>query len=144
VGKNGDCFDRYLVRVKEMYVSCDIILQAMNLLKEGPINNYNNKISIPSRSNMKYMMESLIQHFKIFTEGFSIPENDIYVAVEAPKGEFGVFLATSGGNRPFRCKIKAPGFTHLQALNFLSVGHMIADVVTIIGTLDIVIGEVDR
>jgi len=144
VGKNGDCFDRYLVRIKEMYASCEIILQAMNLLKEGPINNYNNKISVPSRSNMKFMMESLIHHFKIFTEGFSIPENDIYVAVEAPKGEFGVFLSTSGGNRPFRCKIKAPGFTHLQALNFLSVGHMIADVVTIIGTLDIVFGEVDR
>lgn len=144
VGKNGDCFDRYLVRIKEMYASCDIILQSMNLLREGPINNFNNKVSIPSRSNMKFMMESLIHHFKIFTEGFSIPENDIYVAVEAPKGEFGVFLATSGSNRPFRCKIKAPGFTHLQALNFLSVGHMIADVVTIIGTLDIVFGEVDR
>lgn len=144
IGKNGDCYDRYLIRIKEMYASCDIILQAMNLLKDGPINNFNNKISIPSRSNMKFMMESLIHHFKMFTEGFTIPENDIYVAVEAPKGEFGVFLSTSGSNRPFRCKIKAPGFTHLQALNFLSVGHMIADVVTIIGTLDIVFGEVDR
>lgn len=144
IGKNGDCYDRYLIRVKEMYASCDIIMQSISLLKDGPIFNFNNKISIPPRSHMKYMMESLIQHFKIFTEGFLIPENDIYVAVEAPKGEFGIFLSTSGGNKPYRCKIKAPGFTHLQALNFLSINHMIADVVTIIGTLDIVFGEVDR
>ena len=127
-----------------MYQSCNIILQALNLLKEGPLYINNNKLTLPSKANMKFSMESLIHHFKLFTEGLVIPKNDIYVSVEAPKGEFGVFLVSSGSNKPYRCKIKAPGFTHLQTLNFLSIGHMIADVVTIIGTLDIVFGEVDR
>jgi len=144
IGSHGDCYDRYLIRVKEMYQSCNIILQALNLLKEGPIHINNNKLTLPSKANMKFSMESLIHHFKLFTEGLIIPKNDIYVSVEAPKGEFGVFLVSSGSNKPYRCKIKAPGFTHLQTLNFLSIGHMIADVVTIIGTLDIVFGEVDR
>lgn len=144
IGSFGDCFDRYLIRLKEMYESCFIILQSLNLLKEGPVNLNNNKLIFPSKANMKYSMESLIHHFKMFTEGFIIPKNDIYVSIEAPKGEFGIFLVSNGNNKPYRCKIKAPGFIHLQALNFMSVGHMIADVVTIIGTLDIVFGEVDR
>jgi NADH:ubiquinone oxidoreductase subunit D len=127
-----------------MYQSCNIILQSLNLLKEGPFYLNNNKFVFPSKANMKFSMESLIHHFKLFTEGIIIPKNDIYVSTEAPKGEFGIFLVSANNNRPYRCKIKAPGFLHLQALNFLSIGHMIADVVTIIGTLDIVFGEVDR
>ena len=144
VGQNGDCYDRYLIRVREMSESCSLILQSLNILKEGKYNLNNNKIFFPSKSNMKFSMESLIHHFKLFTEGFIIPAGEIYVAIEAPKGEFGVYLNSNGSNKPYRCKIKAPGFLHLQALNFISIGHMIADVVTIIGTLDIVFGEVDR
>lgn len=144
IGKNGDCYDRYLIRIKEMYESCNIVLQSLNLLKDGYFINNNNKLIIPSKSLMKFSMESLIHHFKLFTEGFIIPQNNIYSSIEAPKGEFGIYLVTSGRTKPIRCKIKAPGFTHLSALNFLSYGHMIADIVTIIGTLDIVFGEVDR
>lgn len=144
IGNKGDCFDRFLIRLKEMHESLKIILQLLNNLKEGPISNYNNKLTIPSRSLMKFSMESLIHHFKLFTEGVNIPFNDVYRSIEAPKGEFGVFLVSGGLNRPVRCKIKAPGFNHLQLLDTLSKGHMIADVVTIIGTLDIVFGEVDR
>lgn len=144
IGKNGDCFDRYIIRLKEINESCNIILQSLNLLRSGSIQSKNNKLVIPPKAIMKHSMESLIHHFKIFTEGFSIPKNNIYSAIEAPKGEFGVYLVSLGGNKPYRCKIRAPGFTHLQSLNFISSGHMIADVVTIIGTLDIVFGEVDR
>ena len=144
IGKNGDCFDRYLIRLKEINESCNIILKSLTLLKDGDIQSQNNKLVIPPKAVMKHSMESLIHHFKIFTEGFNIPKNSIYSAIEAPKGEFGVYLISLGGNKPYRCKIKAPGFTHLQSLNFISSGHMIADVVTIIGTLDIVFGEVDR
>jgi NADH-quinone oxidoreductase subunit D len=144
VGKNGDCFDRYIIRLKEINESCSIILQCLNLLKPGNIQSKNNKLVIPPKAIMKHSMETLIHHFKIFTEGFSLPKNNIYSAIEAPKGEFGVYVISLGGNKPYRCKIKAPGFTHLQSLNFISSGHMIADVVTIIGTLDIVFGEVDR
>ena len=144
VGKNGDCFDRYLIRLKEINESCNILLKSLSMLKEGDIQSQNNKLVIPPKAVMKHSMESLIHHFKIFTEGFTIPKNSIYSAIEAPKGEFGVYLISLGGNKPYRCKIKAPGFTHLQALDFMSSGHMIADVVTIIGTLDIVFGEVDR
>jgi len=144
IGKNGDCFDRYLIRLKEINESCSIILKSLTLLKDGDIQSQNNKLVIPPKAVMKHSMESLIHHFKIFTEGFNIPKNNIYSAIEAPKGEFGVYLISLGGNKPYRCKIKAPGFTHLQSLNFISSGHMIADVVTIIGTLDIVFGEVDR
>lgn len=144
IGKNGDCFDRYLIRLKEINESCNIILKSLLLLKEGDIQSKNNKLVIPPKAVMKHSMESLIHHFKIFTEGINIPKNNIYSAIEAPKGEFGVYLVSLGGNKPYRCKIKAPGFTHLQSLNFISSGHMIADVVTIIGTLDIVFGEVDR
>lgn len=144
IGRNGDCFDRYLIRLKEINESCNIILKSLSLLKDGNIQNKNNKLVIPPKAIMKHSMESLIHHFKIFTEGFNVPKNSIYSAIEAPKGEFGVYLISLGGNKPYRCKIKAPGFTHLQSLNFISSGHMIADVVTIIGTLDIVFGEVDR
>ena len=144
IGKNGDCFDRYMIRLKEINESCNIILKALNLLKSGSIQSKNNKLVIPPKAVMKHSMESLIHHFKIFTEGFNVPKNNIYSAIEAPKGEFGVYLVSLGGNKPYRCKIRAPGFTHLQSLNFISSGHMIADVVTIIGTLDIVFGEVDR
>lgn len=144
IGKNGDSYDRYLIRIKELYESSNIILKLLNSLRIGSTLDHSNKIVRPSRSFMKFSMESLINHFKLFTEGINIPTNNIYQAVEAPKGEFGVHLVTNGQNRPTRCKIKAPGFTHLQALNFLSSGHMIADIVTIIGTLDIVFGEVDR
>jgi NADH:ubiquinone oxidoreductase subunit D len=127
-----------------MYESCNIILQCINKLNNGKVIESNNKLITPSRSLMKFSMESLIHHFKLFTEGINIPKNDIYCSVEAPKGEFGIYLVSAGNNKPFRCKIKAPGFAHLSALNFISCGHMIADVVTIIGTLDIVFGEVDR
>lgn len=144
IGKNGDSYDRYLIRIKELYESSSIILELLNRFEIGSTMDHSNKIVRPSRSFMKFSMESLINHFKIFTEGINIPNNNIYQGVEAPKGEFGVHLVTNGQNRPTRCKIKAPGFTHLQALNFMSSGHMIADIVTIIGTLDIVFGEVDR
>lgn len=144
IGKNGDCFDRYLIRLKEIKESSLIICKCLNLLEDGSIQNINNKLIAPSRGLMKYSMESLIHHFKVFTEGFNIPPNSIYTAIEAPKGEFGVYLLSLGGNKCYRCKIKAPGFSHLQSLNFISSGHMIADLVTIIGTLDIVFGEVDR
>nr|QFQ52409.1 NADH dehydrogenase subunit 7 [Paramoeba aparasomata] len=144
VGKNGDCFDRYMIRLKEINESCNLILSCLNLFKNGHIQINNNKLISPPKAIMKHSMESLIHHFKIFTEGFTIPKNSIYSAIEAPKGEFGIYLVSLGGNKPYRCKIRAPGFTHLQSLNFISSGHMIADVVTIIGTLDIVFGEVDR
>ncbi len=143
-GKNGDCFDRYLIRVAEMKESCNIIKQSINLLKPGSTINKNYKIKTPSRALLKFSMEALIHHFKLFTEGFSINPSELYLSTEAPKGEFGVYLVSNGTNKPLRCKIKAPGFAHLQTLDFISKGHMIADVVTIIGTLDIVFGEVDR
>jgi NADH:ubiquinone oxidoreductase subunit D len=127
-----------------MYESCYLIYQCLEFLEAGPTTFFENKVSIPSKLDMRFMMESLIQHFKVFTEGLVVPKGECFIAVEAPKGEFGIFLYSSGINRPYRCKIKAPGFTHLQVLNFLSTGHMIADIVTIIGTLDIVFGEVDR
>ncbi len=144
IGKRGDCFDRYLIRLEEMHESCAIILQVINKLEEGPISLNNNELTLPPRSLMKFSMESLIHHFKLFTEGLVIPSNEIYRAIEAPKGEFGILIISDETNRPLRCKIKAPGFNHLQLLNILSKGHMIADIVTIIGSLDIVFGEVDR
>ena len=144
IGKNGDCFDRYLMRIEEMRQSLNIIYQALNLIQEGEIKIDDRKISPPSRDSMKTSMESLIHHFKFFSEGIIIPSGETYTAIEAPKGEFGVFLVSNGTNKPYRCKIKAPGFAHLQGLDFMSKGHMIADVVTIIGTQDIVFGEVDR
>lgn len=144
VGFNGDCYDRYLIRVFEMRESIKIIEQCLNKIPTGPIKSDDNKLTPPSRTDMKQSMESLIHHFKMYTQGFTIPTNETYVGTEAPKGEFGVYLVSNGTNRPYRCKIKAPGFSHLQALDFMSKDHMIADVVTIIGTQDIVFGEVDR
>ena len=144
VGTNGDCFDRYLIRIEEMRQSLRIISQCINTIPEGPVKSSDAKIVTPSRSQVKNSMESLIHHFKLHTEGFSVPSGETYSATEAPKGEFGVFLISNGSNKPSRCKIKAPGFNHLQALDFMSKGHLVADVVTIIGTQDIVFGEVDR
>lgn len=144
VGTNGDCFDRYLIRIGEMRQSLRIISQCLNTIPEGPIKSSDAKIVAPSRAQVKNSMESLIHHFKLHTEGFTVPAGETYVATEAPKGEFGVFLISNGSNKPYRCKIKAPGFNHLQALDFMSKGHLVADVVTIIGTQDIVFGEVDR
>jgi NADH dehydrogenase (ubiquinone) Fe-S protein 2 len=144
VGTNGDCFDRYLIRIEEMRQSLRIVSQCINMIPEGPVKSSDAKIVTPSRSQVKNSMESLIHHFKLHTEGFSVPSGETYASTEAPKGEFGVFLISNGTNKPYRCKIKAPGFNHLQALNFMSKGHLVADVVTIIGTQDIVFGEVDR
>nr|YP_011008071.1 NADH dehydrogenase subunit 7 [Desmarestia aculeata]WBP69937.1 NADH dehydrogenase subunit 7 [Desmarestia aculeata] len=144
VGKTGDCYDRYLVRVEEMRQSLSLIHQCLNKMPEGSIKVDDAKISPPSRTEVKQSMESLIHHFKLYTEGVVVPAGETYTATEAPKGEFGVFLVSDGSNRPYRCKIKAPGFAHLQGLNFMANSHMLADVVTIIGTQDIVFGEVDR
>jgi NADH dehydrogenase (ubiquinone) Fe-S protein 2 len=144
VGTNGDCYDRYLIRVFEMKESLKIIEQCINKIPLGIVKSNDTKITPPSRIDMKNSMESLIHHFKLYTQGVVIPANETYIACEAPKGEFGVFLVSDNTNRPYRCKIKAPGFNHLQALNIMSKGHLIADVVTIIGTQDIVFGEIDR
>jgi NADH dehydrogenase (ubiquinone) Fe-S protein 2 len=144
VGSHGDCYDRYLIRVEEMRQSVRIIEQCINQIPEGFIKVDDRKVSPPSRAQMKFSMESLIHHFKLYSEGFSIPSGEVYAAIEAPKGEFGVYLLSDGTSKPYRCRIRAPGFLHLQGLDFMSKGHMIADVVTIIGTQDIVFGEVDR
>ena len=144
VGLNGDCYDRYLIRMEEMRQSLNIINQCLNNMPLGNYKINNSKINSPSRATMKFSMESLIHHFKLYSEGFNVPKNEVYVSVEAPKGEFGVGLVSDGSNKPYRCRIKAPGFLHLQGLDFMSKGHMVADVVTIIGTQDIVFGEVDR
>lgn len=144
VGTRGDCYDRYLIRVEEMRQSISIIMQCLNAMPTGPIKADDKKITPPPRAHMKKSMESLIHHFQYYTEGFVVNNNETYTSVEAPKGEFGVYLVSNGTNRPYRCKIRAPGFVHLQGLNLMSKGHMLADVVTIIGTQDIVFGEVDR
>ena len=144
VGTNGDCYDRYLIRLEEMRQSLRIINQAITLIPEGNIKTDDRKIAPPSRAHMKQSMEPLIHHFKLYTEGYNVPAGDTYTATEAPKGEFGVYLVSNGTNRPYRCKLRAPGFAHLASLDFMSKGHMVADVVTIIGTQDIVFGEVDR
>ena len=144
IGKNGDCYDRYLLRMEEMRQSLSIMRQCLDDMPQGPIKTDDRKIAPPPRAEMKRSMEALIHHFKLYTEGYSVPAGETYTAVEAPKGEFGVYLVADGSNKPYRCKIRAPGFAHLQGLDFMSRGHMLADVVTIIGTLDIVFGEVDR
>ena len=144
VGSRGDCYDRYLIRVEEMRQSLRIILQCLQEMPQGEIKADDRKITPPPRTHMKTSMESLIHHFKLYTEGFSVPAGETYTSVEAPKGEFGVYLVSNGTNRPYRCKIRAPGFAHLQGIDFMSKNHMLADVVTIIGTQDIVFGEVDR
>lgn len=149
IGQNGDCYDRYLIRVKEMRESINIITQCLMLLDSVPLDQRNikvldNKISTPSRKRIKESMESLIHHFKLFTEGYNVHKSETYTCAEAPKGEFGIYLVSNNTNKPYRCHIKAPGFLHLQALDHLAKHHMIADVVTIIGTLDVVFGEIDR
>lgn len=143
-GNNGDCYDRYLIRISEMRESLNIIEQCLNRIPLGNIKTDDLKIAVPLRQDMKHSMEALIHHFKLYTEGIVIPENQIYCAVEAPKGEFGVYLVSNNTNKPYRCHIRAPGFAHLQSLNFMSNNHLIADLVTIIGTQDIVFGEIDR
>ena len=144
VGSSGDCYDRYLVRIEEMRQSLVILESAITFMQPGPIKVNDYKVCAPSRSEMKNSMETVIHHFKFFTEGVILPHGETYTATEAPKGEFGVYLISNGTDKPYRCKIKAPGFGHLQALNEMAKGHMIADVVTIIGTQDIVFGEIDR
>ena len=144
IGKNGDCFDRYLVRLREMRESISIIRQCIEQMPTGPIKTLNRKIAPPPRAEMKQSMEALIHHFKLYTEGYHVPKGEAYGAVEAPKGEFGVYIVADGTNKPYRARLRAPGFAHLQGLDFMTKGHMLADVVTIIGTMDIVFGEVDR
>ena len=155
VGVNGDCFDRYLLRVAEMVESLNIIEQCINQIPQGTIKNEvtqiapvikneNYKISPPSRKLMKTSMESLIHHFKYYSAGLCVHADEVYAGVESPKGEFGVYLAASGHNRPYRCKIKSPGYMHLQGLDLMSYNHFLADITTIIGTQDIVFGEIDR
>jgi NADH-quinone oxidoreductase subunit D len=146
VGVNGDCYDRYLVRIEEFRQSTRIIKQCVDWLRAnpGPVMVDDHKLTAPTREEMKEDMESLIHHFKLFTEGFCIPEGEAYAAVEAPKGEFGIYLVSDGANKPYRLKIRAPGFIHLSAMNEMVAGHMLADVVAVIGTQDIVFGEVDR
>jgi NADH:ubiquinone oxidoreductase subunit D len=141
---NGDCYDRYLLRIEELRQSNSLILQVINNIPKGKVKVENYKIIPPLHSQTKKLMESLIHHFKLFSNGIFIIKNESYVGVEAPKGEFGVYLSSNDSGTPYRCKIRAPGFTHLQTINYISKGHLIADVVTIIGTLDIVFGEIDR
>ena len=146
LGKNGDCYDRYLVRMEEMRQSVKIMHQCLDLLDKhkGPVLLENSKYTPPRRGEMKRSMEALIHHFKLYTEGFHVPAGEVYAAVEAPKGEFGVYLVGDGTNKPYRCKIRAPGYAHLQALDWMTRGHMLADVSAVLGSLDIVFGEVDR
>lgn len=143
IGKNGDCYDRYLVRVEEMRQSLRIIDQCLDKMPEGPV-MAPGMTTPPGRGEMKQSMEALIHHFKLYTEGFHVPAGETYTAVEAPKGEFGVYLVADGTNRPYRCKIRAPGYAHLQAMDYMSKGHMLADTVAILGSMDIVFGEIDR
>jgi len=144
IGKNGDCYDRYLIRVEEMRQSLRIMKQCLEQLPEGPVHNEDPKITPPKRADMKTSMEALIHHFKLYTEGYHVPPGETYTAVEAPKGEFGVYLVSDGTNKPYRCKIRAPGFAFMQATEFLGKGHMLADLVAIVGSMDIVFGEIDR
>ena len=145
VGKNGDCYDRYLVRMEEMRQSVAIIRQAIEKLngEDGPVLAHG-KLCPPRRAEMKQSMEALIHHFKLYTEGFHVPAGEVYASVEAPKGEFGVYLVSDGSNKPYRAKIRAPGYLHLQAMDHMATGHQLADVAAIIGTMDVVFGEIDR
>jgi len=144
IGKNGDCYDRYLCRIEEMRESVKIIKECIKKMPTGPVKSIDGKITPPKKEDLKNSMESLIHHFKLFSEGFRIPEGEIYTAVEAPKGELGVYLISDGSNKPYKCKIRAPGFSHLQAMDYLLKGHMLADVPAVLGSLDVVFGEVDR
>lgn len=148
IGRNGDCYDRYHIRMEEMRQSVPIMKECIEKLKSPdgrrPVLVQDNKVAPPRRGEMKRSMEALIHHFKLYTEGFHVPAGEIYVAVEAPKGEFGVFLVSDGTNKAYKCKIRSPGLAHLQAMDFLCKGHLLADVSAILGSLDIVFGEVDR
>ncbi|QEX17126.1 NADH-quinone oxidoreductase subunit D [Hypericibacter terrae] len=144
IGKTGDCYDRYLVRMEEMRQSLRIVKQCCEEMPGGPATSDDRKITPPKRADMKRSMEALIHHFKLYTEGFHVPPGETYTAVEAPKGEFGVYLVSDGSNKPYRCKIRAPGFTHLAAIDYCSRGYMLADSVAILGSMDIVFGEIDR
>ncbi len=144
VGKNGDCYDRFVLRFLEMDESVRLIRQCLNEMPQGPVMTADGKIAAPSRAEMKRSMEGLIHHFKLYTEGFHVPAGEVYAAVEAPKGEFAVYLVADGTNKPYRCKIRAPAFVHLQAMDFMTKGHMLADAPAILGSQDIVFGEVDR
>ena len=144
IGKNGDCYDRYLCRIDEMRESVKIINQCLVNIPKGPIKTLDGKISFPPKKEIKQSMEALIHHFKLFTEGFHVEKDEIYSAVEAPKGEFGVYLISDGSNIPYKCKIRAPGFSHLQAMDYLIKGHMLADVPAVLASLDLVFGEIDR
>jgi NADH-quinone oxidoreductase subunit D len=148
IGKHGDCYDRYCIRMEEMRQSVRIMRQCAAMLRgadgQGPVSVADHKIVAPRRSDMKRSMEALIHHFKLYTEGYHVPAGEVYAAVEAPKGEFGVYLVADGSNKPYKCKIRAPGFTHLAAMEFLCRHHMLADVAAILGSIDIVFGEVDR
>jgi NADH-quinone oxidoreductase subunit D len=144
VGLTGDCYARYLVRMEEMRQSNKIMRQCLEKMPDGPVKVQDHKIAPPRRGEMKRSMEALIHHFKLYTEGYHVPAGETYTAVEAPKGEFGVYLVSDGTNKPYRCKIRAPGFAHLQGLDFMSKGHMLADAVAIIGSMDVVFGEIDR
>ena len=144
IGKNGDCYDRYLCRIEEMRESVKIINQCLSSMPKGPVKSMDNKITPPPKKEIKDSMEALIHHFKLFTEGYRVDKDEIYTAVEAPKGEFGVYLISDGSSKPYKCKIRAPGFSHLQAMDYLIKGHMLADVPAVLGSLDIVFGEIDR
>ena len=144
VGKNGDCFDRYLVRMEEMRECVKIMKQCIERMPDGPVLTPDAKVTPPKRGEMKHSMEALIHHFKLYTEGFHVPAGDTYTAIEAPKGEFGVYLVADGSNRPYKCKIRAPGFVHLSTMDYMCRGHMLADSVAVLGSMDIVFGEVDR
>jgi len=144
IGRNGDCYDRYLCRIEEMRESVNIINQCLVKIPKGPVKTQNTKVAPPPKKELKNSMEALIHHFKLFTEGYRVDKDEIYTSVEAPKGEFGVYLISDGSNKPYKCKIKAPGFSHLQAMDYLIKGHMLADVPAVLGSMDIVFGEVDR
>ena len=144
IGKNGDCYDRYLCRIEEMKESVNIINQCLVKMPTGPIKSLDGKISPPPKKELKESMEALIHHFKLFTEGYRVKKDEIYVAVEAPKGEFGVYLISDGSSKPYKCKIRSPSFSHLQAMDYLIKGHMLADVPAVLGSMDVVFGEIDR
>ena len=148
VGRHGDCYDRYLIRMEEMRQATKIMKQCVERLSSeagrGPVASRDGKVVPPKRAEMKRSMEALIHHFKLYTEGYHVPAGEVYAAVEAPKGEFGVYLVADGSNKPYRCKIRSPGYPHLQAMDFLCRGHMLADITAILGSLDIVFGEIDR
>ena len=144
LGKNGDCYDRYLCRIEEMRQSVRIMRQCIEKMPDGPVSSTDHKVVPPKRGEMKRSMEALIHHFKLYTEGYHVPEGEVYACVEAPKGEFGVYLVSDGTNKPYRCKIRAPGYPHLNAMDYLCKGHLLADVSAVLGSLDIVFGEIDR